>query len=87
MAYSMCCYDWTNETDTGLCPACHEHCEFQDECDVCEGDGKVKDGPEDTLPCPKCKGEGTVPIVEKSWALDVLKDAMMPEAIRPKGEV
>ncbi|MCK5132728.1 MAG: hypothetical protein KAR40_11320 [Candidatus Sabulitectum sp.] len=51
---SNCCGTPPGEcSDIGICPSCHEHCEWIIECDECEGKGF-----KNNTQCSKCDGSG-----------------------------
>jgi len=56
MPYSTCCGAYTDMEEYGICPDCKEHCDFEKDCDNCNGFGWVNDKEE----CPVCKGEGVI---------------------------
>jgi len=53
MPYSNCCGAFTNMEELGICPECKDHCEFEEECNNCNGVGEVEG-----LGCYECDGTG-----------------------------
>jgi hypothetical protein len=61
MPYSTCCGAYTNMEEYGICPGCKEHCDFEDTCIACGGEGEIATD-EETVKCSACDGSGMVEI-------------------------
>jgi RecJ-like exonuclease len=69
MPYSNCCHAFTNMEELGICPDCKDHCDFEEECDRCEGYGFLlsfeidknslnNNSSSPTIVCNVCNGTG-----------------------------
>ena len=45
----------------GICPDCKEHCDFEDTCISCGGEGEITTD-EETVKCTACDGSGMVEV-------------------------
>jgi len=72
MKTSDCCGTPAGEyEEQGICPSCHEHCEWMEECPECEGGGMSLyiclscngsgEGMADGTKCLTCNGKGEIP--------------------------